>query len=241
MARCNCSNTCSCKIIEGDGITVAGSGRASDPYVISAEETGGGVSGWSPGDRKETYRAAVEAGWLECNGQAVSRATYADLFTAVGTRFGPGNGSTTFNVPDERGRVSVGAGGAYVQDALGGSATGALAVENLPPHAHSMTHTHSINHNHDPFESDTDGAHQHRLEVSDDPGNSLSTVPRGEASGTETESPVKNSGGHHHTIDVPNFTGTSGGSSASSTGATGSGAAFSLMQPYRVVKVLIKT
>lgn len=42
-------------------------------------------------------------GWLHCNGQAVSRTTYAALFAAIGTRFGAGNGSTTFNVPDLRG------------------------------------------------------------------------------------------------------------------------------------------
>jgi microcystin-dependent protein len=43
------------------------------------------------------------AGWLECNGAAVSRATYAALFTAIGTAWGVGDGSTTFNLPDARG------------------------------------------------------------------------------------------------------------------------------------------
>lgn len=42
-------------------------------------------------------------GFLLCNGQAVSRTTYAALFTAIGTTYGAGNGSTTFNVPDYRG------------------------------------------------------------------------------------------------------------------------------------------
>ena len=42
-------------------------------------------------------------GWLECDGSAVSRATYADLFSALGTTWGVGDGSTTFNVPDARG------------------------------------------------------------------------------------------------------------------------------------------
>lgn len=46
---------------------------------------------------------SVPDGWLHCNGQAVSRTTYAALFSAIGTRFGSGNGSTTFNVPDLRG------------------------------------------------------------------------------------------------------------------------------------------
>ncbi len=47
--------------------------------------------------------------WLVCNGQAVSRATYATLFSKIGTRHGAGNGSTTFNLPDYRNRVFWGA------------------------------------------------------------------------------------------------------------------------------------
>lgn len=54
--------------------------------------------------------AAAPTGWLLCNGQAVSRTTYAALFAAIGVVYGVGNGSTTFNVPDLRGRVPVGVG-----------------------------------------------------------------------------------------------------------------------------------
>jgi microcystin-dependent protein len=43
------------------------------------------------------------SGWLYCNGDAVSRSTYADLFAAIGTTYGVGDGSTTFNLPDLRG------------------------------------------------------------------------------------------------------------------------------------------
>lgn len=48
--------------------------------------------------------ATAPTGWLECDGSAVSRTTYADLFTAIGVTYGSGDGSTTFNVPDIRGR-----------------------------------------------------------------------------------------------------------------------------------------
>lgn len=48
--------------------------------------------------------------WLVCDGSAVSRTTYAELFTAISTTFGSGDGSTTFNLPDLRGRNVVGAG-----------------------------------------------------------------------------------------------------------------------------------
>jgi microcystin-dependent protein len=43
-------------------------------------------------------------GWLACDGTAISRTTYASLFTSIGTSFGVGDGSTTFNLPDLRGR-----------------------------------------------------------------------------------------------------------------------------------------
>lgn len=47
-------------------------------------------------------------GWLVCDGSAISRATYADLFAVIGTAFGNGDGATTFNLPDKRGRFSRG-------------------------------------------------------------------------------------------------------------------------------------
>lgn len=53
---------------------------------------------------------ATPRGWLPCDGAAVSRTTYAKLYAALADRFGAGDGSTTFNVPDFRGRVPVGAG-----------------------------------------------------------------------------------------------------------------------------------
>lgn len=50
-----------------------------------------------------TMSTLIPYGFLYCNGQAVSRILYSELFTAIGTNFGAGNGSTTFNVPDLRG------------------------------------------------------------------------------------------------------------------------------------------
>jgi phage-related tail fiber protein len=47
--------------------------------------------------------SAPPEGWLKCNGAAISRTTFSDLFEAIGTAYGAGNGSTTFNVPDLRG------------------------------------------------------------------------------------------------------------------------------------------
>lgn len=57
-------------------------------------------------------------GFLLCDFAAVSRATYAALFAIIGTTYGPGDGSTTFNVPDSRGRVAVGAGSGIISEAI---------------------------------------------------------------------------------------------------------------------------
>lgn len=64
--------------------------------------------------------AAAPTGYLLCDGSAVSRATYASLFTAIGTLHGSGDGSTTFNLPDLRGRVVAG------QDDMGGTSANRL-------------------------------------------------------------------------------------------------------------------
>lgn len=67
---------------------------------------------------------AAPAGWLLCFGQAVSRTTYANLFSAIGTTYGTGDGATTFNLPDLRGRTLFGL------DNMGGSDAGRLSVSN---------------------------------------------------------------------------------------------------------------
>ena len=63
------------------------------------------------GDIKASVKSANHGNWLLCNGQAVSRTTYSELFALIGTNFGSGNGSTTFNVPDYRGKFLRGLGG----------------------------------------------------------------------------------------------------------------------------------
>jgi len=68
-----------------------------------------------------TGRAAAPTGWLLCDGTAVSRTTYVDLFTAVGTAFGVGDGSTTFNLPDLRQRFPLGKATSGTGATLGGT------------------------------------------------------------------------------------------------------------------------
>lgn len=64
--------------------------------------------GAQPGDYKMIAGSTIPDGWLLCNGAAVSRTTYAKLFAAIGTRYGSGNGSTTFNLPNFNGRHVLG-------------------------------------------------------------------------------------------------------------------------------------
>ena len=66
-------------------------------------------------------------GWLLCNGQAVSRTTYANLFSVLGTTYGQGDGSTTFNVPDLTGRVPMGTNGTYPLASKGGETAHTLS------------------------------------------------------------------------------------------------------------------
>ena len=64
--------------------------------------------GAQPGDYKMIAGSTIPDGWLLCNGAVVSRTTYAKLFAAIGTRYGSGNGSTTFNLPNFNGRHVLG-------------------------------------------------------------------------------------------------------------------------------------
>ncbi len=93
------------------------------------------------------------AGWLLCDGTAVSRTTYARLFAVIGEEWGPGDASTTFNLPDFRRRTPVGSGGsgtATLGNAVGdvgGSETNVLAITNMPAHTHpgSLFSTANVN------------------------------------------------------------------------------------------------
>jgi len=85
--------------------------------------------------------------WKLCNGQAVSRTTYASLFAIIGTTFGSGDGSTTFNLPNLLERFVVGAGGenagvtgsAYSVGDTGGANSVTLDTTQMPVHTHTTS------------------------------------------------------------------------------------------------------
>jgi microcystin-dependent protein len=102
--------------------------------TISAAGISGQITMWPT--------ASAPSGWLICNGTAVSRTTYATLYGVIGTTFGAGDGSTTFNLPNYQGNVPLGASGTYPLASTGGSAD-AIVVS----HTHTATVT-DIGHSH---------------------------------------------------------------------------------------------
>lgn len=103
--------------------------------------------------------SSIPSGFLLCDGSAVSRTTYSDLFTAISTTYGSGDGSTTFNLPDLRGRVPAGkddmggtpanrltSSGAVDGTGLGNNGGGeshTLTTDELASHSHRYGHTNA--------------------------------------------------------------------------------------------------
>ena len=98
---------------------------------------------------------SIPAGYLNCDGAAVSRTTYSALFALVSTTYGAGNGSSTFNVPNVNSRMMIGKSGTYSLGATGGATTDSftpsgsvsvtvnnhtLTTSQIPAHNHLITH-----------------------------------------------------------------------------------------------------
>jgi microcystin-dependent protein len=175
--------------------------------------------------------ATAPLGWLLCNGAAVSRTTYAELFAVCGTTYGAGDGSTTFNLPNLTDRVPTGSGSLYARGEKGGSETVTLTTSNMPAHTHTVNpgaHSHTINHDH------VNDPHTHSV-----PASSSQNVASGtgatvanNATGTSgsTTNNTQTYNGSSGSTDLPTYTSTS----------IGSGTAFNNMPPYLGVNYVVR-
>jgi len=111
-----------------------------------------GVQGVNTGIIVPWSDASIPSGFLECNGSAVSRSTYATLFAVVGTTYGVGDGSTTFNLPDLQGSCCqntsptkpFGSSGGATTVASTGNVSASLAnytltTADIAPHTHLLS------------------------------------------------------------------------------------------------------
>jgi microcystin-dependent protein len=98
-----------------------------------------------PGVLNPYAGASAPTGWLMCDGSSISRTTYAALFTAIGVTYGVGDGSTTFGVPDLRGRMPVGrAAGGHADVATLAANEGQTLGSRRPKHRHTVGGTYMI-------------------------------------------------------------------------------------------------
>ena len=162
--------------------------------------------------------ATVPAGWLFCGGQAVSRSTYADLFAVVSTTYGAGDGSTTFNVPDLRGRVLAG------KDNMGGTAANRLTSGGSGIAGTTL--------------GANGGAETHTLTTAQMP--SHTHVPNPQPNGGYLVNVYNNSAAGDHATTA--YTGTGGGTTLwGTTASTGGDQAHQNAQPTLVTNYIIKS
>lgn len=151
-----------------------------------------------------TGKSAADTGYLLCDGSAVSRTTFAALFAAIGTSYGVGNGSTTFNVPDFRGRFLLGKSASGTGSTLGATGGNIDHVHTGPSHTHGPS----------ALTIASSGAHTH---VTGAPNEAAAAGIQAGSGGVAAANPhthnIASSGAHTHAV-----TGTTDASGTANTG-----------------------
>lgn len=179
-----------------------------------------------PGTLHQFAGGSAPDGFLMCDGSAVSRSTYSVLWTTIGTAYGAGDGSTTFNLPDLRGRIPVGVGSHTDVDALGKN-DGSTLADRRPKHKHTVVNPTVNSHSHG------GGNHRHEMYGANTGGSDPQNYPL---------NPANNPQGYYNMFTVnsgsiitPEAPGTSGGTVGPQANVPTDGAA------YVTVNYIIKT
>jgi microcystin-dependent protein len=212
--------------IGGKGLMVH---RADEtPVLFNNEKRGVICYGGNTGDYKCGAWATAPWGWLLCDGSAVSRTTYSDLFALIGTTYGVGDGSTTFTLPDMRDGVMGMVGALFTTlGTVYGANTANLAHDHTPGnHIHTLDHTH-----------ETSLLHDHTMGGPD----TLADVQSGSGENVSGANHVHDIGNALSTNEATDSQSTANTSipTASNTGSGGS-AVQSVVQRTVAVKVAIK-
>jgi microcystin-dependent protein len=182
------------EVTSGTGVTVSGLYvRANGTWLPIAQSNDS--LGVPIGTTIMFNASTPPTGYLAEDGAAVSRTTYADLFAVIGTTFGVGDGSTTFNLPDSLAKMArLGS----TPGNEGGADTITLTTSNLPSHthtlgshSHTLSHTHTIDHDHVSVTSGSAGSHSHSIDHNHPSKTSSSAGTHGHA----TEGKDSSSGG----------------------------------------------
>lgn len=186
--------------------------------------------------------STAPSGWLLCNGLEVSRVDYSALFAAIGTTYGVGNNTSTFNLPDLQNRFPLGYGNATWATPLGKKAGSASAT--LIQHNHDVgDHAHDITHEHTSTIGDG-GEHDHSgntLQNANNTGSNHYVRPLGYPA-DETHTVTNPGGTHSHSITVDAFSGSTSTSNAGTTGYRGvTSNGTQNLPPYIALNFIIKT